>query len=121
MSRNHQPLTDDEIAELREKMDAQRTDIRAALAEDLDSDPDADADVAVAPTPSRSAASFRRVRARTYASATLATPIARSGARVVTSPPDPESSALAASGDTRSPDATTATTNHPRPRFHRRR
>mgnify|MGYP006926876076 CR=1 FL=1 len=40
MSRNHQPLTDDEIAELRGKMDAQRTDIRAALAEDLDSDPD---------------------------------------------------------------------------------
>lgn len=40
MARDHQPLTDDEIAELREKMDAQRADIRAALAEDLGGEPD---------------------------------------------------------------------------------
>ncbi|GAA0250692.1 hypothetical protein ACFFQF_27070 [Haladaptatus pallidirubidus] len=39
MARNH-PMTDDEIAELREKMAAQRPDIRAALADDLDCDAD---------------------------------------------------------------------------------
>jgi hypothetical protein len=33
-------MTDDEIAELREQMDAQREDIRAALADDLGGDPD---------------------------------------------------------------------------------
>lgn len=33
-------MTDDEIAELREKMNAQREDIHAALAEDFGGDPD---------------------------------------------------------------------------------
>ncbi|MDZ7850740.1 MAG: hypothetical protein U5K70_08075 [Halodesulfurarchaeum sp.] len=33
-------MTDDEIAELREEMDAQRTIIRESLAEDLGGDPE---------------------------------------------------------------------------------
>lgn len=40
MARDQQPMTDDEIAELRERMEAQREDIYAALADDLDGDPD---------------------------------------------------------------------------------
>lgn len=40
MARDQQPMTDDEIAELREKMDAQREDIREALTEDLGGDPE---------------------------------------------------------------------------------
>ena len=38
MARDQRPMNDDEIAELRDKMDAQREDIRAALAEDLGGD-----------------------------------------------------------------------------------
>ena len=40
MARDQRPMNDDEIAELRDKMDAQREDIRAALAEDLGGDPE---------------------------------------------------------------------------------
>lgn len=40
MARDTQPMTDEEIAELREEMDEQREDIRAALAEDLGGDPE---------------------------------------------------------------------------------
>jgi len=35
-------MTDDEIAELREKMDAQRDEVRAALAEELGGEADDD-------------------------------------------------------------------------------
>ena len=40
MARDQRPMNDDEIAELRDKMDAQREEIRAALAEDLGGDPE---------------------------------------------------------------------------------
>lgn len=40
MTRDQEPMTDDEIAELRERMYAQHEDIRAALADDLDGDSD---------------------------------------------------------------------------------
>lgn len=40
MARDQKPMTDDEIAELRDRMEEQREDIRAALAEDLGGDPD---------------------------------------------------------------------------------
>ncbi|MFB6200442.1 MAG: hypothetical protein ABEI98_00330 [Halorhabdus sp.] len=49
MARDQQPVTDDEIEELREKMDEQRSEIREALAEDLGGEPeDYKADRAVA-------------------------------------------------------------------------
>lgn len=40
MARDQKPMTDDEIAELHERMYAQREDIRAALADDLDGNSD---------------------------------------------------------------------------------
>ena len=40
MARDQRPMNDDEIAEIRDKMDAQREEIRAALAEDLGGDPE---------------------------------------------------------------------------------
>lgn len=39
MGRDQEPMTDEEFADLRDKMDAQREEIRAALAEDLGGDP----------------------------------------------------------------------------------
>ena len=40
MARDQRPMNDDELSELRDKMDAQREEIRAALAEDLGGDPE---------------------------------------------------------------------------------
>jgi hypothetical protein len=40
MARNRDPVSDDEIVALRDAMDAQRADIRTALADDLGGDPD---------------------------------------------------------------------------------
>jgi len=40
MARGQEPVSEDEIEALREEMDAQREDIREALAEDLGGDPE---------------------------------------------------------------------------------
>lgn len=40
MARDHRPMTSEEIADLREKMDAQREAVRATLAEELGGDPE---------------------------------------------------------------------------------
>lgn len=40
MARNQEPVSDEELAELREEMDAQREEIRQALADDLGGDPE---------------------------------------------------------------------------------
>ena len=40
MARKHREMTEEQIAELREKMAAQRPEIRQALAEELGGDPD---------------------------------------------------------------------------------
>jgi len=48
MARDQEPLTDEELAEFKEKMEEGSKEIREDLAEDFDGDPDDDRDQPVA-------------------------------------------------------------------------